>query len=96
MHRIVRRLIIPTSLALGIAIAGYMGNLMSSAHGGRAARSNRVIDLGTIVVTPDDPRDREILAEKLMQDHRYTIFVEPEKSTSRVDRYAHDPAKFAI
>lgn len=96
MNSIVRRLIVPTALALAIATAGYTASRISSAQEARSADSNRIVDLGTIVVTPDNPRDREILAEKLMQEHRYTARTQLERRPEPRDSQTEEGARVVI
>lgn len=54
MNHNARRLTTLAALTLGIAVAAYSLGVMSRFHTQLAANSNRVVDLGTILVTPQD------------------------------------------
>ena len=54
MNHNARRLTTLTALTLGIAIAAYSLRVMSNFHTQATADSGRVVDLGTIRVTPQD------------------------------------------
>lgn len=96
MNPIVRESLVPIVLIVGIGIVCYAGTSLSSAHGRKPAVSNRTIDLGAIVVTPDNSRDRKILAEKLMQEHRYAARDGSEPHTKPYGMEPHDRARAAI
>lgn len=72
MNHHARRLISLTALTLGVAVAAYSLGQFSKARLQPAVDSDRVVDLGTILVTPQDaspPLARYAMSEK---HHRMT------------------------
>jgi len=58
MNHKTRKITTLAAVALGIVLVCYAGTLMSDIHAWRAPASDRVVDLGTIVVTPRDTPER--------------------------------------
>lgn len=76
MNRKARKTIATVTLLLILGLAGYAGALVTSAHDRTVARSNRVIDLGTIMVTPEDA-----LPGGAARAHRYAARTQPYDAT---------------
>lgn len=74
MNRKVRILTALVTLTVGIALAVYAGGtLLSRPRTGLAVESNRVVNLGTILVTPEDaspPLGRDGARYALRTDRR--------------------------
>jgi hypothetical protein len=91
-----RKTIATLTLFLIIGLAGYAGARVSNTHGRAVARSNQVIHLGTIYVTPEDTSEHAALLAHAQRERRYAARSGSKMRTERRGLQAYVGARRSI